>query len=125
MLLSAIAGLVPALAVQGSDHDPMRYISWWPTEYHSAVFVVGVGAVLGAGVVFALGRRGTWRWWAFALTGVAVGMLPGLVYLWATIGHAEWLPLLVAMLIAGAVWGALVLTVLFFVLKPGVAKSGA
>ena len=124
LLLSALVGLVPALALKGRDHDPMRYISWWSAEYHSAVFVVAVGAVLGTCVVFVLGRRGFWKWWAFALTGAVVGMLPGLVYLWAAMGHAEWLPRLLAMLLVGAIWGTLVITVLFFILKPQVAKSG-
>jgi hypothetical protein len=125
LLLSVLAGLAPALAVKGRDHDPMRYISWWPDEYHSAVFVVAAGAVLGVCIVFVLARRRFWKWWAFALTGAFVGMLPGLVYLWAAMGHAEWLPLLAAMLVVGAIWGTLVISVLFFILKPGVTKSGA
>ena len=125
LLLSGLAGLVPALALKGRDHDPMRYTSWWPAEYHSAVFVVAVGAVLGACTVVVLGRRRFWKWWAFALTGAVVGMLPGAVYFWAATGHSEWLPLLVVMLVGGAIWGTLVITVLFFILKPGVAKSGA
>ncbi len=124
LLLSALAGLAPAIAVKGKDHDPMRYLSWWPRDYHSAIFIVGVGAVLGACVVFVLGRRGLWRWWAFAMTGATVGMLPGLIYLLVTMGDAEWLPFLVAMLTIGAIWGIIVITVLFFILKPGVAKNG-
>jgi hypothetical protein len=125
LLLSVLAGLAPALLVKGREHDPMRYISWWPEEYHSAVFVVGTGAVLAVCIVLVLGRRGFWKWWAFALIGAVVGMLPGSVYLWATMGHPEWLPLLVVMLVGGVIWGTLVVTVLFFILKPGVARSGA
>jgi hypothetical protein len=62
LLLSALAGLAPALFVKGRDHDPMRYIAWWPGEYHSAVFVVAVGAVLGVCIVLVLGRRRFWKW---------------------------------------------------------------
>jgi hypothetical protein len=125
LLLSALVGLVPALALKGRDHDPMRYVSGWSAESHSAVFVIAGGAVLSTCVVFVLGRRGFWKWWPFALTGAVVGMLPGLVYLWATMGHPEWLPLLLAMVLVGAIWGTLVTTGMFFVLKPRAGKSGA
>src|SRR5690242_14141885 len=125
VLVGALAGLVPTLALKGQDHDPMRYTTWWPREYNSAVFVVAVVSVLWAAVVFTLGRRGLWNWWAFALTGAVIGMLPGLVYLWATAGREEWLPFLVDMIVVGAVSGAAIITVLFFVLKPGAVKSDA
>ena len=82
------------------------------------MFVVVLGAAVGAGAVYLLDRRGYWRWWAFALTGVVIGTLPGLMYLWAVSGHDEWLPLVIAMLVTGAIWGALVIAVLFFMLKP-------
>ncbi len=124
LLLSGITGLVPALAVKGRENDPMRYASWWSGEHHSAVLVVGVGAVLGALCVLMLGRRGFWKWWTFAAFGAAVGMFPSWVYLLVTAADTEWLPLLLAMLIVGAIWGAMVFTVLFFILKPGVVKSG-
>jgi hypothetical protein len=117
--------LVPTLALKGKDHDPMRYTSWWPREYHSAVFVIGAVAVLWAGIVFMLGRRGFWKWWAFALTGAIVGMLPGLVYLCSAIGHEESFPLLVSMVVVGAVSGTVIITVLFLMLKPGVMRSNA
>jgi len=122
-LPGALAGLVPTLALKGQDHDPMRYMSWWPHEYHSAVFVVVAIALIWAGSVFVLGRRGFWKWWGFALTGAVVGMLPGLVYLWATTGHDEWLPFLLDMVVVGAASGTMIITVLFFILRPGVVKS--
>jgi len=125
VLLGALAGLVPTLALKGQDHDPMRYASWWPREYHSAVFLIAVGAVLWACIVFMLGRRGFWKWWAFALTGAVIGMLPGLAYLCATMGHEEWLSLLLYMVVVGAASGAAIITVLFFILKPGGMSSDA
>lgn len=125
LILNAVVGLLPALGVKGSSHDPMGYASWWPRDYHSGPIVVAVGAVLGAGVLFWLCRRSHWRWWAFALTGVVVGIFPSLVYLSAARGHSEWLPLLLAMLIVGAAWGAIVNMVLYFVLKPKRVRSGA
>jgi hypothetical protein len=59
------------------------------------------------------------------LTGAVVGTLPSLVYLCATVGHAEWLPFLLNMAVVGAVSGTVIITLLFLILKPGGVKSDA
>jgi hypothetical protein len=123
LLLGALTALVPATALKGRDSDLMLYTSWWPEEYHSGVFVVVTGAVLMTAIVLILGRYGFWKWWAFALTGAGIGIFPSVVYFLASLGHPEWLPLLGAMFIVGAIWGVIVITALFFILRPGTENN--
>ena len=81
LILNVIASLAPAVLVKGREHDPMLNASWWPREYHSAVIVVSIAAVLSTGLVYLLLRRNITKWWAYCLCGAFAGTFPGAFYL--------------------------------------------
>lgn len=112
LLVNAVAALIPALVVKGREHDPLLNARWWPHEYHSAVLVVFMAAVVGTGLVYMLLRRKIARWWAYCLCGGLVGAFPGFFYMIAMpraelAKVPEFLPIFAAMAVAGFLWGAL------------------
>jgi hypothetical protein len=113
LVLNVLAGLIPAFAIKGREHDPLSNAHWWPHENHSAVLVVCLAALVGTGLVYLLLRRKITRWWAYCLCGAIAGVFPGLFYLvamprddWARAPDA-WSALFAAMMVVGFVWGAL------------------
>jgi hypothetical protein len=113
LLLNAVAGVIPATAVKGRAHDPLLNAHWWPHEYHSAVLVVLMAAILGTGLVYLLIRRKTARWWAYSLCGGVAGVFPGVFYMVAMprsdLAKApEFLIVFVGMMIVGFVCGLLI-----------------
>jgi len=113
LILNILAGLLPALAVKGTEHDPLLNAHWWPHEYHSGVLVVSMAALVGTGLVYLLIWRKISRWWAYCLCGAFVGAFPGLFYAIAMPGEdlakaPAFSALFAVMMVAGFVWGTLV-----------------
>jgi hypothetical protein len=113
LLLNGIAALVPGMAVKGRANDPLLHATWWTYEQHSAVFAVAAAAICGSALVAILMWRNLRRWWAFLMSGIFTGAFPALFYLVAAPLTDEVLVTLVAMLIIGSVWGALIGLVIY------------
>ena len=113
LLLNGLAALVPGMTVRGRANDPLLHSAWWTYEQHSAVVAVAAAAILGSVLVFLLMRRNLRRWWIFLLCGSFTGAFPGLFYLVVAPLPDTVLASVVAMLIIGVVWGALMGLVIY------------
>jgi hypothetical protein len=113
LLLNGIAALVPGTAVHGRANDPLLHTAWWTYDQHSAVLAVSGAAIFGSALVAILMWRNLRRWWAFILSGILTGAFPALFYLVAAPLTDAVLAKLVAMLIIGCIWGALVGLVIY------------
>ena len=123
LLLNALTALVPALLVKGRAQDPLLHATWWSHEQHSAVLVVSAAAIVGTGLVYLLTWRNLKRWWICLLSGVFTGTFPGFFYLVAAPLTDEVMATIIAMLIVGSVWGALVGLVVYVVVGRPVAAG--
>ena len=110
LVLNVLASLFPASILKGREHDPLLNARWWPHQYHSAVLVVFMAALVGTGLAYVLLQRGIARWWAYCLSGSVAGTFPGLFYMVAMPRSdlaPGWLPLFAAMATVGFLGGAL------------------
>ena len=125
LLLNVIAGLVPSLLVKGRANDPLLYATWWTHDQHSAVLVVSATAIVGTVLVYVLLWRNLRRWWTFVLCGMLTSTLPGLFYLAATPPLPDQvMGALIAMVIVGVVWGALVGLIIYAVVGKPLRAAG-
>lgn len=113
LLLNGLAAFVPGMRVRGRANDPLLHSRWWTYEQHSAVVVVAAAAILGSVLIFLLMRRNLRRWWTFVLCGSLTGSLPGLFYLMVAPLSDAVLAAVLAMLLVGVVWGALMGLVIY------------
>jgi hypothetical protein len=113
LLLNGLAALVPGMTVKGRANDPLLHATWWTYEQHSAVLAVAAAAILGSVLVALFMWRNLRRWWVFLLCGSLTGAFPGLFYLVAAPLTDELLAALVAMLVIGVPWGALMGLVIY------------
>jgi hypothetical protein len=113
LLLNGLAALVPGMTVRGRANDPLLRSTWWPYEQHSAVVAVAAAAILGSVLVSLVMRRNLRRWWMFLLCGSFTGAFPGLFYLIVAPLPDTVLASVVAMLIIGVIWGALMGLVIY------------
>lgn len=113
LLLNGIAALVPGMAVKGRANDPLLNATWWTYDQHSAVIAVAAAAIFGSALVAILIWRNLRRWWTFLMSGILTGAFPALFYLVVAPLTDEILVTLVAMLIIGSVWGALMGLVIY------------
>jgi hypothetical protein len=107
LLLNGLAALVPGMAVKGRANDPLLHATWWTYEQHSAVLAVAAAAILGSVLIGVIMWRNLRRWWVFLLCGSLTGAFPSLFYLITAPLTDEVLVTLLAMLVVGVVWGAL------------------
>ncbi len=107
LLLNGLAAFVPGMGVQGRARDPLLHATWWTYEQHSAIIAVAVAAILGSVLIGLLMWRNLRRWWVFLFCGKLTGTFPSLFYLVVAPLTREVLIRLLAMLVVGVVWGAL------------------
>jgi len=124
-ILSALAALIPALYVKGREFDPLRDAVWWTAGYHSAVLVVSSATALGVLLYFLLANRGLWKWWIFALAGVAVALSPAIFYAFATPAVDKPTVPFDLMVATGIPWGAICGSIVFALLKSHLRSKGA
>ncbi len=113
LMLNGLAALVPGMTVKGRANDPLLHATWWTYDQHSAVLAVAGSAILGSVLVALLMWRNLRRWWSFLFCGSLTGAFPGLFYLVAAPLSDDVLVAVVAMLIIGVVWGALMGLVIY------------
>jgi hypothetical protein len=106
-VLNVLIALAPASLVKGRENDPLLHAAWWTYSQHSAVLVISATAILGTALVYTLIWRNLRRWWMFLLSGAITGISPGLFYLVVAPLTEAMTVTVDAMLLVGAVWGAL------------------
>ena len=89
LLINVIAALVPSASVRGRANDPLRQVTWWKIDQHSAVLVVALAAIFGSALVFVATRKNLRQWWIFVGCGILAGDFPATFYLAAAPADAN------------------------------------